>query len=588
LQERVLLARVLSAMVVMAYVLIGVLGHDPWKQDETYTFGIIEHMFKTGDWVVPTNAGQPFMEKPPLYAWTACAFIWLLGHWLPVFDAARLASAFFTAITLLFLARSVREVYELPDLTDARVAGTLAVFASTLMVVKHSHDLMTDAALLAGASIALYGMLSLALSLERAGRWRRRMIPYPVGRDESVPIVEAGRLSSSSRAGLWLGLGVGLAMMAKGVFMPLVFGVTAVAIAVLIPACRERRYGYALLLATLVFVPFATIWPMALAHRSPALFKVWFWDNNIGRFFGFSVSRLGAENDKHLFILRALLTSAFPIGPLALLGMMRGSLHRLRNAAMAVPFVLCAVGSAVLSLSATARQLYLLPFAPALALLACDALPRLPARLHRGWDYLSRVMVAIGMVAIWGAWAIMGRPLEEHAVLERLSRWLPLDYVLVTPRPAVALAVLLTLGWAVAIRLAPRTGAWRGAVSWAASIGVLWGLTFTLLLPWIDYSKNYRTVYRDLAKTIAPLWQVGDCMASSNLGESEAPMLELYTGIEHRPLEVQPTTSCRWLIVQYEGQAATRPPGNWVPVWGGSRPDDDEQILRVYWRKDLP
>ncbi|CAH2788159.1 MAG: Putative transmembrane protein [uncultured Paraburkholderia sp.] len=42
-------------------------GHDPWKQDETYTFGIVKHMLDTGDLVVPTNAGQPFVEKPPVY-----------------------------------------------------------------------------------------------------------------------------------------------------------------------------------------------------------------------------------------------------------------------------------------------------------------------------------------------------------------------------------------------------------------------------------------------------------------------------------------------------------------------------------------
>ena len=51
------------AAVICAYVLPGVLGHDPWKQDETYTFGIIQHMLETGDFVVPTNAGLPFMES---------------------------------------------------------------------------------------------------------------------------------------------------------------------------------------------------------------------------------------------------------------------------------------------------------------------------------------------------------------------------------------------------------------------------------------------------------------------------------------------------------------------------------------------
>ncbi|WP_418903878.1 ArnT family glycosyltransferase, partial [Burkholderia cenocepacia] len=81
------------AALVCAYTLPGVLGHDPWKQDETYTFGIIQHMLETGDFVVPTNAGLPFMEKPPLYAWVATSLAWLLQRVMPLHDAARLASA---------------------------------------------------------------------------------------------------------------------------------------------------------------------------------------------------------------------------------------------------------------------------------------------------------------------------------------------------------------------------------------------------------------------------------------------------------------------------------------------------------------
>ena len=49
------------------YLLAGVVGHDPWKQDEAYTFGMVLHILQTGDWVVPTLGGEPFMEKPPLF-----------------------------------------------------------------------------------------------------------------------------------------------------------------------------------------------------------------------------------------------------------------------------------------------------------------------------------------------------------------------------------------------------------------------------------------------------------------------------------------------------------------------------------------
>ena len=73
-----------------AYVFLGLIGHDPWKQDEAYSFGIIYNMYLSGDLVVPTLAGDPFMEKPPAYYITATGMVHLLSPWLELHDAARL------------------------------------------------------------------------------------------------------------------------------------------------------------------------------------------------------------------------------------------------------------------------------------------------------------------------------------------------------------------------------------------------------------------------------------------------------------------------------------------------------------------
>src|SRR3982751_6824294 len=84
---------------VLAYLLPGLIGHDPWKQDETYIFGIIQHLLETGDWVVPTLAGETFMEKPPLYYWLAAGLSHLFHPWLSLHDGARLATGVFMGIT---------------------------------------------------------------------------------------------------------------------------------------------------------------------------------------------------------------------------------------------------------------------------------------------------------------------------------------------------------------------------------------------------------------------------------------------------------------------------------------------------------
>jgi 4-amino-4-deoxy-L-arabinose transferase-like glycosyltransferase len=58
---------------------LGLVGHDPWKPDEAYTFGLVYHILEAGDWLVPTLAGEPFVEKPPLFFWTAALFCKLLA-----------------------------------------------------------------------------------------------------------------------------------------------------------------------------------------------------------------------------------------------------------------------------------------------------------------------------------------------------------------------------------------------------------------------------------------------------------------------------------------------------------------------------
>ena len=62
--ENVFRALVLAA-VIAAWIAAGLFRHDPWKPDEADTFGLVYHILQTDDWLVPTLAGQPFMEKPP-------------------------------------------------------------------------------------------------------------------------------------------------------------------------------------------------------------------------------------------------------------------------------------------------------------------------------------------------------------------------------------------------------------------------------------------------------------------------------------------------------------------------------------------
>ncbi|WP_323121631.1 ArnT family glycosyltransferase [Burkholderia alba] len=561
------------AAVLCAYVLPGILGHDPWKQDETYTFGIIQHMLESGDWVVPTNAGQPFLEKPPLYDWVATGFAWLLGRYLPLHDAARLASALFAALAFGFTARAARIATGARRWRDLDVIGAVALCAGTLVVVKHTHDMMTDVALMAGAAIGFCGLLELVLQRIR---------------DAQADALGKPRRPANRFAAPLFGAGVGVALLSKGLFVPLVFAATVCAVLVLYPACRSRAFAASLGIAALALAPFALIWPTALFMRSEALFMVWFWENNVGRFFGFSVPNLGAENDKPLFIWRALLTVGFPVGPLAVVALARGAWRDWHAPRIALPMVFAGVGMIVLHLSATSRQLYILPFIAPLSLVAAQAVARLPQRLHTGWDYLSRLIFGAAAVLAWVIWSMMADPNSTRLGLQWLGRWLPLNWTMPIEPALILSALALTIGWLWLLPSLRMAGKWRGALSWAAGVLLVWGLVYTLLLPWLDIAKSYRSVFDDLNGHLALEWNDGDCMASLGLGESEAPMLYYFSGILHVPVGQPEARACTWLIVQGLRAETPKLAPEWKPFWSGARPGDSEELLRVYVRTPAP
>src|SRR5262249_49345703 len=102
---------IVTLSLIALFLFAGLIGHAPWKQDETYSFGIIYHFYTTHTWLVPTNAGQPFMEKPPLYYWSAVLMCHLLGSVLPLHDAARLTNLFYMALACVFMWKSAQVLF---------------------------------------------------------------------------------------------------------------------------------------------------------------------------------------------------------------------------------------------------------------------------------------------------------------------------------------------------------------------------------------------------------------------------------------------------------------------------------------------
>lgn len=525
-----------------AWIVLGLVGHDPWKPDEAYSFGLVLSILEGRDWVVPMLAHEPFMEKPPIYYLTAALTAKGFGAVLPVHDAARLATGLYMALTFVAVGLTGRELF---GKDAAWVAPLLLVSNAGLLL--WGHLLVTDVAQLAGFALAFYG---LALGMRR---------PY--------------------LGGAWLGTGIGLAFMSKGLLAVGCFGILTALLPALSDRWRSRDYAYCLLAAVLASLPWLVIWPALLYTRSPELFMVWFWDNNFGRFLGRNM--LGPTGAP-FYVLVTIAWSALPAWPLAL-----STVWRARREVTARPELLlllaeCAVIFAVLSASRQGRDVYALPLLLSLSLLALPAL----LSLGRGaTEALSRAAIAVFLLlglAVWITWAALDLSVP-NALHEPLIRFQP-SYTPTLGLAEVACAAALTLGWLwVALRF-PRIKA-RPAVIWVAGLTMVWGLASVFFIRYLDTGHSYRQMIAELRAQLPLEYR---CMTSHNLGEPQRAMLDYFAGIwTYRDDQARSNAHpCDILLVQGSTSQIYQPDDQWERIWEGSRPGDRKELYRLYRRLD--
>ena len=530
-------------VLVVAWVLFGLLGHDPWKPDEAHYFGVVLDFLRSGDWVVPTLAGEPFVEKPPLFYMVAGAFATLGRGAFALHDAARLATGFFVGIALLFLGLTGRELY-------GRSYGTAAVLVmiGCIGTIARLHQLITDVALFAGVSIGMYG---LALS--------RR---------------------SSIGGGVALGVGSACAFLSKGLLGPGWLALTALSLPVF-RTWRTRSYAIALAVAIIIAAVPATIWMAALYFRSPALFFEWFVNNNLGRFLGFS--RLGPRNPPG-FYAETLLWYALPALPLAAYAMWEA--WRKQDAARAalpglqLAATLAAEMALVLGLASDSREVYLMPMTLPLALLAGWGVARIPPIGTRVLSILARWGLGALALLLWLGWLtlVTGIPSDLQTVLlNHQPQFVPhVRWVRLT------LAVMGTAVAAVTmVRRAREAG--FALTQWAVGATLCWALIATLWTPYLNAGKSYHTMIRSIVRALP----ASGCLASLRLGEPQRALFAYYAGITTVRLESHQGVDCPALLVQgFRDMEALPLSEEWTLVWEGARPGDDRELYRLY-RRDV-
>src|SRR5262245_4436154 len=132
--------RILSVLAILALALgVGIFDHDIWSPTEPTVADVVASMVRTDDLAVPRIHGFAYLEKPPLYYWSA----WLAARLAGRFDAGilRLPSALFGLASLALVGRTARRFH------GERIAWACALLGATsLSLCEIFHRACTDSA----------------------------------------------------------------------------------------------------------------------------------------------------------------------------------------------------------------------------------------------------------------------------------------------------------------------------------------------------------------------------------------------------------------------------------------------------------
>ncbi len=527
----------LLSLLCLIWLTMGLVGHDPWKPDEATSFGLIYSMLQSGDNLIPTLAGEPYMDKPPLYYWTALLFAKLFRPLLPLHDGARLASGFYVALTLLFIGLAGRKLYG----ENRGFAAAIILLGCVGMLVR-AHQIITDLALLAGMAMLLYG--------------------YTHSQERSL------------RAGFFIGTGLGIGFMAKGFIAPLWFLFISCLLPALFHNWRSQKYIASQLIAALCALPWLSIWPLLLYLHSPALFTDWAWTHNIGHWLDYLKNDPGKES---LYYLKTLPWLAWPAFPLAAWAVWQSRNRLALRDDLQLPLVIFCIMLMTLSFVPNIKEVYALPMLLPLTLLATSSLSMLKRGASNALDWFGLMTFALAAILLWWGWA--GLLLDNHA---RITLWLK-DY-----QPGFeadfhvlpfGIAVMATLLWLILVWRVGRSMR-RAVVNWATGITLIWILAMTLWLPWLDSGKSYRNMVASLQQAMPHNYQ---CIGREALGDSQRAMLQ-YFG--HIVTQADPKLLCELRLVQGDSlPAQLQDEMHWKKIWEGRRKGDKGEHYRLYLRR---
>ena len=491
----------------------GLLGRDAWKGEEALAFG---HVL---DWL---ELDQLHTSPVPLHTLLAGLFAQLVSPWLDLQDGARLFGGLATLLALAFAGLAARALYD----ANAALAAVLLLMGAFGLMLR-THALLPDSLQLAAWALLLYGAASAR---------QRPEIGAP---------------------------GIALALLALTLLrgLPdLIFGLLILLLPLFIRDWRTPAYRRALTLGLSLAVLLISAWLAWLAAHDGL--GAWLARHGLaGLAPTYSPARL----------VGLLAWAAWPLWPLAAFTLWHQHRRLSQASALHLPLIALAVLTYAALTPGFTRDGSAVPLLLPLALLGAHAITHMPRGAAQAFYWFGVLTFGFFALAFWLYFAALdlGWPPQLAGHMARLTPGYSAGSV---AAGSLALAILATLLWLVAIPLFPRAKL-RPALVWATGMVLCWVLLISLFRPWAEAGWAWRPMLAELDRQLPP----GACL-QADVDAATRIMLRhhLSARLAHDG------QVCDWRLIQGGHSEFEIPDADASIVWIGQRPREKQQILRLY------
>ena len=551
----------------LLYILPGLIGREPWKNDDAASFGVMWTMAQGGwqDWLWPNIAGLSLPDEGPLAFWLGAVGIKLFGWLLGDVLGARVATVGVFLLGVASLWYATFNLGRRPDAQPLRLAfggqpepkdfgRTLAdaavlIYLGCLGLLLHSHETTSEALQVSLVALLLY---------------------------RAVRYMELPSLRNAAMTGLALGL----LTLTRGWMTPafLTLALFLCTRFLELPAARSLRD---LLLAVAVAAAIAAVWLLPAQLLQP------YGQGPLPGWLAWNAGQLALPTVLSLkFFYRVGLWFFWPAWPFAgwAVYAWRRQHHVLH---IVVPVTFVTMGALLALFHPNPEQGQLLVLLPALSIMAAFGLLTMKRGAINAIDWFSVMALTLCAAIIWIFWfaKLTGWPAQAAKNALKLVPGFKPELGLA----AFLVAAAATAGWIALVhwRISRQPAVlWRAVVLSSGGLILIWILLMTLFLPDMNYSKSYASVARQIADKLPP---GADCI-ETNVGAAQRASFAYYG---HLPFTGVAGGRCQLLLLQDsihvrdDKEILPQHRGRqWQLLWEGRRPADREERFRLYRRAD--